>query len=637
MESGAARHGAAVTTVSPDSRRPVLPHPGRLALVVFVLAFGLYAHTISYDFVWDDRNLIVENPVVATLDGPAIARMFTGGFWASELGGNYYRPLTSLSYHIDYQLYGLNASGYHATNVIANAIVCALVFVFVYTLLGHGTLALVSALLFAVHPLHTESVAWISGRTDLLAAMWSLVALILYVRGRRAGARRTIVLGLSAVAFAFALLSKEAAAFLPAVAVVLELPPCRRFVASDRAGRRLLPTVPWLAVLVIYLVVRAQAISAETDYPAFAGGAVRFLGLPLSIIAGYAAKLVLPLHLNAEYNAHIPESLVDAHILAGLAVLALIVAVCIRYRRRAEIILGACILLFGLTPVLNVIPLSEVSAERFLYLPSLGFVLMMAGVVTGAFVSLRQQAGRKAAWTPPRVPAPRVIAVLCALVAFGWVARTAVRAGDWRDEMTLFASTVATSPNSARAHLNMGLAFQKVGRTNDAAASFRRAIEIDPDYAKALSNLAGIYASQGRVDAALPLIERASRREPGDDRLRVNLGVIYMQNQRFDDAAREFQRVLRDRPDDVMARYSLGCAYFYGGRHAAARPLLEQTAGREEPYVLCYYYLAVIESTAGNNDRARERAGEFLRYYRRQDAVRADAERIAAGGGDAGG
>ena len=196
-------------------------------------------------------------------------------------------------------------------------------------------------------------------------------------------------------AFSLSLLAKESSAFLPLVIVLLEAGPFERLRAGSK--RSWLRPVLYFAVLALYLTQRHAVIGTfGSTYDAYAPGALGAVALPLSILGGYALKLVFPLRLSGEYDASIPGSIADIHVVAGLAVLAAIIYGAIRYRRRPDVVLGAGIFLFGLGPVANLIPIGEISAERFLYFPSLGFALVAGGIFSSAMVA-KSYAWREAA------------------------------------------------------------------------------------------------------------------------------------------------------------------------------------------------------------------------------------------------
>ena len=617
----------------------VLSSPGFAAVAIFVVAFVVYANTLGHEFVWDDRDLILNNPSVKTLTTDSIKSMFGGEFWSrgGEVGG-YYRPLVTLSYHLQWKLSGGNPALFHFANVTWNAVVCALVFLFLFLLTGNAVTGAIAGLLFAVHPIHTENVAWVAGRTDVLAMLWAMLSLVLYVAGRRQPMPRSLFFaGGSLVAFFLSLLAKESVAVLPLVILLMELGPTGKLVSrrDDEAfPMKLLHPVPFFAALGGYLLLRSNILgTAATHYERYAEGAAGLVGLPLSILGGYVLKLIAPIRLNGEYDAYVPETIAHWSVLLGALCLALIVFAMLRYRKQPLVVFGSGVFLLGLLPVLNVIPLGEISAERFLYFPSLGFVIVLAAVFSPSmfirFTSLENMP------TVPHNVRPSLSRATAANIAFvfGVVVllagvRTVVRNNDWRDEMTLFTKTVQAAPDSPRAHLNVGNANMRLGNRNAAIASYRRAIEIDPDYPDALSNLAGIYAQQGDMKTALPYIQRAVEAAPNNLTLSTNLGVLYYELGDKDASARTFMNLLEYHPADLNAHYYLGRIRYEQKKIGTAAKHLQRVAGKGDVYALAYLYLAEIAADGGNNNTARTYAQEFIRAYTTKDDNLARAREI---------
>ncbi len=615
--------------------------PFRAAATVFALSFLLYANTLGHDFVWDDRDLIVDNSAVATLDGDTVTRIFREDFWAGQPGGGYYRPLVTLSYHVQYQVFDGSPAGFHLVNVLWNALVCALVFAFVYLLFGNPAFGLAASLIFAVHPVHTENVAWVAGRTDVLSTLWAMVSLVFYTlarlrtrRARYARYARWLWLAGALAAFFLSLLAKESSAFLPLVIVILEAGPFERL--RNASKRSWLRPALYFAVFALYLIQRHAVLGAfGSTYDAYAPGALGAIALPLSILGGYALKLIFPFQLSGEYDAPIPTSFAGLHVIAGLAVLAAVIYGAVRYRRRPDVVLGAGIFLFGFGPVANLIPIGEISAERFLYFPSLGFALVAGGFISSAMVA-RSIAWREAArdgyvaWPgmKPSLAGNLVFLFVVVLAVFG--ARTVMRNADWKNEEILFAKTVQATPTSARAHLNVGNVARRQGRLAEAVAAYNRSLRIDPGYPDALSNLAGIHASQGRIDEALPLILRALEKAPDDITLLNNLGSIYFQKSRFSDAAQLFEQSLEIDPQQPVAHYNLGLIRFEEGKPNASRRHFERVAGRGPQFVRSWYYLAVLEDERGNVDTASQLASKFLSEYNRDDNFSRRARELAS-------
>jgi hypothetical protein len=461
-QRAAEKRAAGATRPPPGRAAAWWLRPRGAATIVFVVSVALYANTLGHGFVWDDRSLVVENHAVQTLNMATLQEIFTQDFWrVTGRGKLYYRPLTTLSYHVDYAVFNGSPTGFHWTNVFSNAITCVLVFAFVYVLFGRVALGLVTALLYAAHPIHTEAVAWVSGRTDVLASLWSLVSLICYVLARRRA--NHLLLASSAVAFVLAVFAKESAACVPFLILILEVGPFETLLAPKgardrpRTRRSIIGPLIFLGLLVAYLLLRHEVIGTPTSmYPAFAPGRLGYVALPFSILAGYAFKTLLPIELSAEYDAPIPTSFADAQVIAGVVVASLILWGVWRFRRRADVILGLGIFVFGLAPVMNVVPIGEVSAERFLYFPSLGAALILAAIFVPAAAAAHpmvRRAGSKAHGTEQ--PIAGSIGVVLAIILIAFAARTIMRNPDWRNEEILFAKTAKQLPDNARVHANI--------------------------------------------------------------------------------------------------------------------------------------------------------------------------------------
>jgi tetratricopeptide (TPR) repeat protein len=299
----------------------------------------------------------------------------------------------------------------------------------------------------------------------------------------------------------------------------------------------------------------------------------------------------------------------------GLALVAAFAWIVARWRHRGEVVLGVAILGIGIAPVLNVLPITEVSAERFLYFPSLGYCLLAGTVAAEAIGRWRLQA---------------IAVVAMVVAAFG--VRTTVRNADWRDEVTLFRKTVEASPHSARAHLNLGNVYHRSGRHLEALAEFRRALDIDPGYAAAWSSSAGAYRALHEPENALFCMNQALAIEPGNANFHNSLGTLRAQGRSLGVAVESFERALQLDPGLSRARYNLGLALYALGDYAGATRALADLPYKDTEFVQAYFYLAVAESRLGNASRAGEYSAAFLERYDRHDELRARAREILAGG-----
>jgi len=279
------------------------------------------------------------------------------------------------------------------------------------------------------------------------------------------------------------------------------------------------------------------------------------------------------------------------------------------------LVLGVSLVVIGLAPVLNGFPITEVSAERFVYLPSLGFCLLLATLA----MRLRT-----------RWPAHTTALVVLVLISYG--VRTVARNTDWRDESTLFTKTVQAADESARAHLNLGNVHYRAGRPREALAEYKQALDIDPKYAGAWSASAGAYKDLGQMDDAFRCIRRAIELEPTNANFQNSLGVLYVQQSEFASAVACFREALRFDPANRRAHFNLGLALFNNAQYQDAIDAFSSLEDKDTDYVHAYYYMALSASHLGDRTGAVDYAAKFLELYSHDDDYRRSAQAILSGG-----
>lgn len=598
--------------MSTDSAPPI-PRGRRTwvaVLAVFVFASLLYLPSLKNGFVWDDRPL-VENPDIRTLNVDTVRRVFTSNYWAvTDATIGLYRPLTALTFHADYQIHGVKPAGYHLTNMFINAGVCALVFAFLLEMFASLELALFAALFFAAFPMHVENVAWVSGRTDLLAALFMLASLWCYALWRTRG--RAIALTGTPLFFALALMAKETAVVLPAVIAVAELLSPRQHAPNVRRTGAVVTGVTF-AIAALYFVLRKLVLGAAvTSFHRFTHGAIEAIALPFSILAHYVYKLVFPFHLNAESDFPPPGNLLDIHVFAGIVIFALACYALYRWRRQRAFVFGTAVIGIGLLPVLNILPVNQILAERFLYFPSLGYSLCVAlGVV-----ALRRR------WR------------LASTIAFGFFlaacsVRTVVRITDWKDELTLFQKTVASSPDNARARASLGGALYDHERYEEALNEFRFAVRNNASYAPGWSGLARTEGKLGRLNQAIDDMQTAIELDPSNAAYYNSLGMLQFQTKDYFSAIGSFREVLLRRPRQVHARFNLALAFYQIGDFDNAVKELTALDNKDADFPNAWFFLAECESRRGNAAAAVRAATHFLTLHTTDDALTSRAREIA--------
>ena len=479
-----------------------------LPLVVAAMAFLAAAGSIRNGFVYDDIPQVVRNPWIR--DAGQLPTVFTTGAWDyAGTTSNYYRPMMHVVYTATYALVGLDPRGFHAVNVLLHAAVCLALFVCTHGLFRRSglsgrtpaRLAAGAALLFAVHPIHSEVVYWIGGVPDLLVALFLLAALHLYSSLQGDGSPGTLpgLLG-AAACFLLALLSKEVALVFPGVLLAHDL----AFRSWPQRGlrRQVLAYLPFAIAFLVYFALRMNALGALAPVRRHAElGPFELLLNVFPLFGTYLLKLLVPTGLTVFHAFDPVTSAGDARVLAGAAaVLSFGVLGLMLWRVRGFGLLAWSVVLLPLIPVLYVPALGENPfAERYLYLPSVGFVWLLV-LGAQAVVAVR-----------PRVK-PAVIAagaLLFAGCAFGMVTRQAA----WASDRTLWTDAARKSPGAAVAHYNLAVALQSEGRLPEAEQSFLSALRIQPSPV-AWTSLGALYRQLGRTDDALVALEAALQLQP---------------------------------------------------------------------------------------------------------------------------
>jgi len=588
---------AAVVAAAAPSRAPAA---ALIALLVVTLV--AYAPVLRHGFVeWDDTFYVTENPHVrAGLTAGGIAWAFT----STQLAN--WHPLTWMSHMLDVSVYGLAPRGHHLTSLLLHLANTLLLFVALRRLTHAPWPSFAVAALFALHPLHVESVAWVSERKDVLSTACWFAALWAYARFvERPGAGRY---ALVAACFVLGLLAKPMVVTLPLTLLLLDVWPLRRATGGPASMWPLV--VEKLPLLALSLAAAAiawlaqRSFGAVTDTPVTVRLATAVLGT-----AGYLAKLVWPIHLAAFYpwRAHPPA----AEVALSAAVLVLVTAVAWLGRRRAYLPVGWLWYLVTLAPVSGLVRIGQQEmADRYTYVPLVGVFVMLAW---------------GAADLAPRLPSRARAAVTTAalLLAAALVVGTTRQVATWRDGVTLWEHALVVGGNSTVSQTNLGVALEKAARYDEAAAHLTEAVRLEPRNARALVDLADVEFARGRWAEAASGYARALELDPEDAATRqslamthYNLGNREWRAGRLDAAASEYREGLRWRPDDAGFHRALGMVLAEQGRHAEAVASLERSLALDPGNVFTHDALAIalfqsgdVAGAAREADSVRARGG----------------------------
>ncbi len=505
------------------------------ATVILITFAGIavYFTSLPGAFIWDDVHFIKDN---VYLRSPAyLPRIITGDVAAgSGEKYNYYRPLTTVTYLVDYALWRLNPIGYHISSVLLHILVALAVYWLLLLLSRDRLLSLVAALLYVLHPIQTETVAYISGRPDSLAALCLLGCLISYLKNL--GSRRLSFSILTIVFYLLALLSRENSVILPALILLYHAAfrkkmdfPVFLILAGMAAG---------------YVLLRALLMDPAVVPTTLSERLPGFF----ASLTGYLKLVLIPMDLHQEYGFVLfrPD---DLRVLAGMLLAAALLVIALRgaLRKRGSLVFFSIGWFFiGLGPVSGIYPIKTYIAEHWLYLPSIGiFTLLAAG-----YVPLLRSA---------RCRLPALVAGLLVLIFYG--ALTAHQNFYFSDPLSFYERTLAYTPSSARMHNNLGNIYFIQGRVEDAVRSYREAIALEPDYPNPYNNLGNVYYHSGEFDRAIPLFQQALRLNPYYAAADNNLGIIYCRQGRIEEGIALLQRSAAINPRDPDTFYNLGVVY----------------------------------------------------------------------------
>lgn len=501
------------------------PRPWFLLCAVIVVTILSYVPVLGAPFVWDDHHLIEDSQLIQELH--PLRDYFGQSFWQSdELGRGraYYRPLTILSLAVDHQLYGDGAGGYHLSNLLVHVLSTALLFRLLCARGASGPAAAAGTALWSLYPRLTEAVAWISGRTDVLATCFVLAALLVQ---SRPGVARRFACGLLLF---LGLLCKEVALAGVATVLVLELAPAGPWLV--RAWRAL----PALLALSVYAVLRALA-SGVAPMGSVPPGTL--LLRALAATGQYLVMFLTPWLPNAQIG-QLSKPHAAYAVLGGVVLLALGVAL-LRFRARLTLAAWSALTLslFSLGMVLHIVPFfsNVIAADRFLYLPLAGVALFL----TPALAALAQAQ-------------LQVFAAVCALLVVSFIGATFVRAAAWADDVELWTDTFRDNPDNRHvACTQLGRLYASAGLLPQAVSLYEGCAVTSSSRFLLLSNASAILARAGRYREALAVLDGLDETERNRPLVILNQALLEISLADFGAARAAIARALKADPHSASA------------------------------------------------------------------------------------
>ena len=527
-----------------------------VCLALVAITWFVFGQTLRHDFVnFDDHVYVYENPlVVRGLSTEGIIGAFTHTHALN------WHPLTTLSHMLDCQLYGLKAGGHHLTNVILHTISVLLLFLVLKQITGALWQSAFVAALFAIHPLHVESVAWIAERKDVLSAVFFVLTLAAYARYARAPSTPRYLL--VALLFACGLMSKPMLVTLPFVLLLLDYWPLGRLEAQkSEAGSRLrrliTEKIPLFALsicsCIVTLFTQRQGPNPIDQLP--------FLWRVNNTFVSYVTyiwQMLWPVRLAVFYphpNDRLPllEVTVAIAFLVGVSLLVI-------YLRRTKpyLVTGWFWYLGMLVPVIGLVQVGEQAhADRYTYLPQIGLYIMIAWSVGDLLLESTSRARRA------------LVGVAAAIIIVSLSARACGQTSYWKNSETLWNHTLAVTSDNDVAHNNLGFVFLRRGELDKAILEFQAALDIrsrstqthyNLGAALIQNNMGNAFARKQLLDEAIDHLQEAARLRPDYADAYFNLGSVLFQQGRIDQAIAQWQKALAIRPTDAEAHRNVASA-----------------------------------------------------------------------------
>lgn len=505
-------------------------------IIIAVFSFALFYNTLENDFVFDDESVVQTNQALTELSN--IPKYFTAQEGFHKVIGKYYRPIVSTTYTIDYALWGLSPKGFHLTNILIHLIASLLLFAVLKELFKnykYGIIAsLLGALIFASHPIHTEAVSWISGRTDSLVTLFFFASFLYYIKF--SGNKNQSYLYLSLLFYALGLLSKEMIVTMPVIIILYD------FIYNKKSIREILSNWKiysyFILITLLYLLIRYLVLKNVPDRDTY----LYFYGMPagvafatmLKTVPVYFKLLLYPVHLLYHYNGAIPDaySLLDLHVItAEVFILLVLFFIIFFYKKLPAISFSIAFFAVSLIPVMNIVPTMNFMAERFLYLTSFALVLVIAYLLSKYFNEKNYIL--------------LFLVSLAVIVTFSYL--TYERNKEWKNNDTLYST--GEGVDGSVLLVNCGNIYANKKQYDEAETRYKRALEIRDNNILAHHNLGLVYLIKGKLDSAEIQMKKGVQLDSLAPDGYFMLSNLYQQEGRFPEAITLLEKLQTIIPD----------------------------------------------------------------------------------------
>lgn len=579
--------------------------------VVAILLTGtalVYANSLQNPFVVDDQHIVVRNLLLRqwTLTDIMQSHLF------APLGAEtqYYRPLTLLTFAINYTLFELNPAGYHIFNLMAHLVVVVLVYL-LFSLFAASWVAGFAAALFAVHPANVQAVTYISSRSDPLYATFTLLSLLFWIRAAKQTSPKSVIFRFfSVLCFFVGLFAKESAIITLPLVILTDL------IRSDRLKWRQELAKNWYlafaAMLILYIALRAglagYALSMEGSRESWRSAdqgemGVRIL-LALKLVYEYVTLAIYPKNLSFFRDVTVPQGLLEFGVVAGITFLTLLAGLAIfLFRTKKEVSYGILWFLISIFPVLNLTSLNAPMMEHWLYLPLAGLALASVSGVRVLGACLGEFRG-----------ATLGLCLLLILLS----AKTISRNRQWGDPISLFSNDARLHPRQEKNWFLLGYSYYEAGRAGEAVNAYRTGLAINPDHAYGWSGLGEALSLAGNDEEAEKSFLKAVTIMPESPWLHYALGIQRLKTGMVSEAVEALQRAATLKPPIPMVYHLLGSAYLRQGKSPEAEKAFGRALSLISPgnriHSVVHFELGRLYKEQGENELAEEEQGLALRF-----------------------
>jgi tetratricopeptide (TPR) repeat protein len=595
------RDAPAKKAASPAARPLERPASTTAFIYVGLAAINIiaFASVRRFEFVdYDDIDYISSNPnVAAGLTWDSVRWALTTGYSAN------WHPLTWMSHMLDVQLFGMNPGAHHVVNLVLHVLSTVLLFGVLHRMTGETGKSAFVAALFAVHPLHVESVAWAAERKDVLSTVFFMLTLWAYLYYVRQPSWRRYV-GV-AVCLALGLMAKPMLVTLPILLLLLDLWPLKRPMNVKLVTEKLPLLALSVASSVITVLVQRQggAVMRLDQVPL----SLRLANAPIAYVH-YIGKMFWPAGLVAMYP--LPREIPAFEVAGALAILLAVSVIVARAgRRHPYLAVGWLWFIIALLPVIGIVQVgAQSSADRYTYMPVIGLFLMIAWGVSEAV----REASRR---TLALRLASAAIVTTCTVLSFRQVQH-------WRNSLALWQHAVDATPDSFFAHTSLGYVLWKSGKLDDAIVQYNESLRLRSDFAETHNNLGVALAQKGQLAAALPHFSEAIRQKPSFTAARDNFSATDARMRTLNGELARYAEGVRSRPDDLAARNEFGAALAGQGRIDEAIEQFVAALQIDSSQADVHYNLGMMLERKGRTKDAIAAFEAALRHNPKHDAAR---------------